>query len=614
MAVGIAAAAAQEMRSPRISYTAVQWDEVTAGLSAVEGEGAEPEVMRQLNAITGDLFTNIAASPVPVLLPFNTAELLRDRAAAKEEEPASSYLIEFKPPPFFQAGPGGYDAAFIVYAKDMQGSGVRYSDRITIHMSGSALLYELDEPAGMVGWPVGNGLEAEFPGIKRLFFENQTRYTFVRYGVPYAVAIECHDGGTGFRKMSCRDADKVATRFLKALQVAGGTPQAQTGPVEANTIERPEAFSSEFTYHGPGDIMPGSGMKGRPGRADYTVYSKMRFPLAEAPAYANSQSFMNWGDCDQTGRVSMGRRGNAAAYRCRVNSVPLVADESANYAYPWRDNFCEHRFFAVGECPGGLGHQGQDIRPSSCKQRIFGANRCEPYQHEVVAARDGIILRAPGQVAVYLVTNTANERVRVRYLHMYPKHLDQDGVLSGRVVREGEVIGRVGNYFKRERATTYHLHFDMQVPTKYGWVYVNPYMTLVAAYERQIQARGQEIRDHVAPVAAAPAAPPAETAVPSVPPIHVQAAVATPDPDEPTNVPPAVGEIEALVVVAPPPAPEPEGEAAALAARNLRSATSLPANQPPAAVNPVEIDVHSDMSNRITSEPAADDRTRSTEP
>ena len=32
------------------------------------------------------------------------------------------------------------------------------------------------------------------------------------------------------------------------------------------------------------------------------------------------------------------------------------------------------------------------------------------------------------------------------------------------------------------------------MPTKYGWVFVNPYMTLVAAYERQIRGRGQEIK------------------------------------------------------------------------------------------------------------------------
>ena len=56
--------------------------------------------------------------------------------------------------------------------------------------------------------------------------------------------------------------------------------------------------------------------------------------------------------------------------------------------------------------------------------------------------------------------------------------------------REGEIIGKVGNFLGGATATTYHLHFDLQVPTKYGWVFVNPYMTLVASYERLIEARG----------------------------------------------------------------------------------------------------------------------------
>ena len=68
-------------------------------------------------------------------------------------------------------------------------------------------------------------------------------------------------------------------------------------------------------------------------------------------------------------------------------------------------------------------------------------------------------------------------------------------MVSGRLVREGEVIGKVGNYFKRERGTTYHLHFDVQVPTRNGWVFVNPYMTLVAAYERLIRGRGHELKE-----------------------------------------------------------------------------------------------------------------------
>jgi len=489
----VATVAAQDMRNPKIASMPVDWSEAQLD----NGTEASPRSIERLNQAVDTLFPNIAASPVPVLLPFNSAQLLRDPVlrdpVAVPPHPSATYLIDVRPPSFFQAGPGGYDAVFPVYAKELPGSDVLYADRIDVHISGSAVLYEVDEPTGIVHWPVNGGLGADFPGIKRVYLESAARYIFTRYGVPYVLAIECHDGGMRFHKMSCRDADKIAIRFLRSLQVAGGTPQPLPASITASTIERPKAQSPTFTYHSPGDLLPGSGMRGHSGRADYTVYSKIRFPLAEAPAFANSQSFNHWGDCDQTGRVSLGALGKTALYRCRVNDQLLIADESVNYAYPWRDNFCEHRYFYVGDCPSGLGHQGQDIRPSSCVQRIEGANRCEPYQHDVVAARDGIVLRAPGEIALYIVTNATNERVRFRYLHMFPKYLDQDRMVSGRVVHEGEVVGKVGNFFRRERATTYHLHFDIQVPTKYGWVFVNPYISLVAAYERAIQGRGREL-------------------------------------------------------------------------------------------------------------------------
>lgn len=95
---------------------------------------------------------------------------------------------------------------------------------------------------------------------------------------------------------------------------------------------------------------------------------------------------------------------------------------------------------------------------------------------------------------MYLFVNTANTHVRVRYIHMNPSQLDADGIVSGKLVHEGDLLGKVGNYNNRERGTTYHLHFDMQVPTRLGWVFVNPYMTLVSAYERLIGARGTEIK------------------------------------------------------------------------------------------------------------------------
>ena len=57
------------------------------------------------------------------------------------------------------------------------------------------------------------------------------------------------------------------------------------------------------------------------------------------------------------------------------------------------------------------------------------ADRCLPYQHTVAAVHDGIIRRLPGNIGVYIVVNTENERVRFRYLHMNPKFMDAEGLL-----------------------------------------------------------------------------------------------------------------------------------------------------------------------------------------
>jgi hypothetical protein len=77
-------------------------------------------------------------------------------------------------------------------------------------------------------------------------------------------------------------------------------------------------------------------------------------------------------------------------------------------------------------------------------------------------------------------------------------------------VSQGEVIGSVGNNNSRHQGgTTYHLHFDVQVPTRDGWVFVSPYMTLVAAYERLIGGRGRVVNDAMFTSASSgPVAPP----------------------------------------------------------------------------------------------------------
>jgi hypothetical protein len=507
-----ASAPAQETRPPRLTHIHTDWSAVAAELSAADPaatDDAGDSRLARLNRASGEFFNDIAASPVPVLLPFDAAGLLKDRAAGSLAKSADDYLAGFHLSGFFLPGPSGYDAMFIAQATDLPGLGISFSGRIQVFISGLSLLYELDEPAGLTEWPA-RGLGADFPGLRRLFLENYVRYAFTRYGVPYVVSILCFDGSSRFHMISCREADKVAERFLGALRVAGGSPQPAADEGEPAFLERPAAASAEFAYHSPGDIIPGTGHKGQGGRADYTVYSRLRFPIAEAPAFANSQSFMNGGDCNRTGRNWLGMVGRLPSYRCRVGGPVLLSDEAAvaNYSYPWRDNFCEHRDFDVGQCPGGVGHQGQDIRPSSCQQRSEGANHCLPYQHDVVAARDGMVLRAPGQMPVYLFVNAASEHIRLRYLHMFPRRLDEDGIITGRRLSEGEALGKVGNFFQHEGATSYHLHFDMQVPTKYGWVFVNPYMTLVAAYERLIGGRGREIKE--SPVSATAALPGAD--------------------------------------------------------------------------------------------------------
>jgi hypothetical protein len=80
--------------------------------------------------------------------------------------------------------------------------------------------------------------------------------------------------------------------------------------------------------------------------------------------------------------------------------------------------------------------------------------------------------------------------------------MDADGILNGRSVEEGEKIGVVSNYLDHPNGTTRHLHFDVQVFTRDGWLWVNPYVTLISAYERLIRGRGREIGPEPAPSAA----------------------------------------------------------------------------------------------------------------
>jgi hypothetical protein len=522
-------AAADPFRTPAISVLQADWrgaydqfriefnsrPEATGSLTfslASRRGAADPRhwpALVQLNAATAPFFPGIGQSPVPVLLPFDAAEFIGDRLSGLPASLLPSHYQSGFQTDMFDAGPAGYDAVFSLAPVGSDDLPQRtYAKPVEVHITGSALLYRIDDPLAGKGEPV-KALASQYPDLRRTIREGYLRYAFTRFGIPYVVSILCLDSVPRRNRLACREAAVVAERFLKVLRIDGGRPQSLRSAIESAEAERPLPRSPDFTYRPVGDIITNSGAHGQPGKVDPTVYAQLRFPLKDTPAFANSQSFLNWGDCNFTGR-STTPHAKGAAYRCKRNDKPLVFDEAAreNYSYPWQDNFCESRSFEVGQCASGYGHQGQDIRPSACLLRNDGADRCEANHFAVVAGRDGVIVRGRGQQAAFVLANTGRDHIRLRYMHMTPARMDADGLLNGRKVSEGETIGLVSNYQDYPGGTTSHLHFDLQVFTRDGWLWVNPYITLVSAYERLLGAHGTEVQpEPAAPAATAHAAP-----------------------------------------------------------------------------------------------------------
>jgi murein DD-endopeptidase MepM/ murein hydrolase activator NlpD len=491
---GTAVLSADEFRTPSVSALHVEWRAALEQLrSEINSQPAvapaftfsgqrrlpafDPRAMPaliQLNAVTSQFFTGIGRSPVPVLLPFDTAAFLE---AGLNGAPASMslsrYQAGFNPVDVFDAGPAGFDAVFSLDAEAASGDGTpqrSFAKSVEVQITGSILIYDISDPLGGKGEPV-KALAGQFPDLRRFIREGYVRYAFTRFGIPYVVSIQCLDSTPLARRLACREAYPVAERFLRALRVAGGLPARPRADIPAEIAARPAAASPDFTYRPAGDIVAGSGYRKQGGRADFTVYSQIRFPLEKTPAFAHSQS----------------SRSRRPSYR------PLDAPVGGNTSYPWQDNFCEARSFGVGQCASGFGHQGQDLRPAPCWYPGDGTEACDPKQRAVVAVRDGVVMRAPKQQAATLQINVRNEHIRFRYMHMNPAALDADGVMNGRSVGEGDKIGVVSNYLNHPNGTSRHLHFDVQVFTRDGWLWVNPYTTLVSAYERLIRGRGREI-------------------------------------------------------------------------------------------------------------------------
>ena len=488
---GTAGAPAEEFRTPPISVMRVDWraalDQLRSEINAAPAIAADfafsPQrrvgasdprsmpALLQLNGVTSPIFSGIGRSPVPVLLPFDTATYLDARRSAGQTNLAlPRFQADFRAADVFDAGPAGYDAVFSLEPDAGAGMPQRtFARPVEVQITGSLLTYDVPDPQGGKGEPV-KSLMAQYPDLRRFIREGYVRYAFTRFGVPYVVSIQCLDSAPRARRLACREAYPVAERFLKALRIAGGLPAQPRTDIASGIAERPRARSPDFTYRPPGDILASSSSRKQNGRVDLNAYSQIRFPL-QAPAFIHSQ----FG----------GRRSGDKS-------------DQPNSAYPWRDNFCEARSFGVGQCTSGFGHQGEDIRPGACPAPRDGPDACNPKQQPIVAVRDGVVIRSLKQQAATLQVNTRNEHIRFRYMHMSPSSMDADGLLNGREVAEGEKVGVVSNYLDHPNGTTRHLHFDVQVFTRDGWIWVSPYVTLISAYERLIGGHGREIGPEIA--------------------------------------------------------------------------------------------------------------------
>ena len=181
---------------------------------------------------------------------------------------------------------------------------------------------------------------------------------------------------------------------------------------------------------------------------DPTVYMPgMRFPIEHAPAFPNSQV---WGHGGMNG---------PGGDQC----------DTVNYSYPWSDDFCETRSYSTPLCPSSSGHQGDDIRPSTCDAAV----------HPAVAVEDGVI----SQIGTYTVYLSGNSGRLYLYLHMQMNKLK---VSLGDHVSRGQELGLVSNNFGSS-STTIHLHFEIKEAVTHGGstitANVPPYTSLVAAYQ-----------------------------------------------------------------------------------------------------------------------------------
>jgi hypothetical protein len=192
----------------------------------------------------------------------------------------------------------------------------------------------------------------------------------------------------------------------------------------------------DFTYHGPGDLLSGSG------RVDRHIYVPgMLFPLQVGPNFNNQHAFAN---------------------------SQIHGPET--FAYPWRDTYCEEREWTMPLCPSGKGHQGDDIRPNQKIDKHWIA----------VAMDDAVVTNITHNTTVEL--RATDGKKTCRYLHMDFASIGEFGLTVNSTVRRGDPVGKVSNIMGGTPSTSIHLHFDCHQVINGRIVHVPVFTSLISAY------------------------------------------------------------------------------------------------------------------------------------
>jgi hypothetical protein len=479
-------------------------DRQLARYSIGNKEALQP--LARLNLFMSTGYPGVESVPVPVLVPVDTGRYVDTsvRTGDLEAQAVKSFLSPGIAEMYFIAKKTGYDAIVTVGPDLLRRYKISETALVQVHLGGAGQLYAADKAerrGSNQGTPVvAPAIQARFPGLRRHVGTDDVTYRFTKYGVPYFASAPCQ--GTGPRQtevVHCSQVDPILLAVLRELHLIGGAPIPIQTRAAAGAPARPTAVSSTFTYFAPGNLLPGTSQGKKGGVTTKLLWgpSDLSFPIKDAPAYANSQTFMDAGDCLKQ-KIPL----SGGTYKCKQNPDKILddrEDNAENYAYPWRDDYCEERDDSTREpkdCPAPIGgHEGQDIRPKDC---VISGGRCAINRLDTVAVTTGDAWWTSVN-HVRLITNDGTD-LYYMYLHMSPTGISSAGLTQGvpKHVVPGEKVGQVGNWLKTEpNQTTAHLHFEIrklhQLCGDFGCT-VAPYWTLIRAYERFINAQGTEVK------------------------------------------------------------------------------------------------------------------------